>query len=142
MYERKNKSPLERDIEKSITDLLLNKEGGEPVRVGKKIVKTPDSETTITYELSVNPRTGQHEVVEHIETTKKECAICNGFFSQVVSCEDCGVRVCSNDSRQYSWTETHMIDEGVDGWMPPKYRSYTNRKTLCRSCARSHGMKD
>jgi hypothetical protein len=59
------KSPLERDVEKSITELLVGKESGEPVRVGKKIVRTPDSETTITYELVVNPRTGQQEVIEN-----------------------------------------------------------------------------
>jgi iron only hydrogenase large subunit-like protein len=126
-------------MEKSITELLVGKESGEPVRVGKKIVRTPDSETTITYELAVNPRTGQQEVVENIKTTKKECAICGGYFSQVLTCADCGVRVCANDSRQHTWTTSYLAQPM---FRPDKTVYDDHSKIVCKSCARTYGIKD
>ncbi len=133
------KSSLERDVERSITDLLVGKDSGEPIRIGKKIVKTPDSFTTITYELVVNPQTGQQEVVENVETTKHECAICGGHYSQVLTCADCGVRVCANDSRQHTWTTSYMSER----MFHPDHRVYnSHNKTVCKSCARTYGIKD
>lgn len=112
-------------MERNVTDLLFGKEG-EPIKVGKKVIKTPDSQTTITYELMVNPRTGQQEVVENIETTKKECAICNGHFAQINNCADCHNQICASDSRKAS--------------------EYIGRqhfpKIVCKSCAKSYGIKD
>ena len=70
-----NKTAIERDAERTITDLLVGKEVKEPIRVGKKIIQTGDSQTTITYELNVNPNTGQQEVVERISTSKKSVAL-------------------------------------------------------------------
>ena len=67
------RSAIEADVERTLAELLSGKEPGETVRTTKKIIKTPNSETTITYELEVNSRTGQQEVAEHITTTKEEC---------------------------------------------------------------------
>jgi len=89
-----DKTALEKDAERTITDLLVGKEVKEPVRVGKKIIQTGDSQTTITYELTVNPNTGQQEVVERISTNKKECGTCGSYVSQLYSCSLCGKQVC------------------------------------------------
>jgi hypothetical protein len=90
----KTKSPVEFDVERTITELLSGQEHSEPVKVGKKIIKTPDSETTVEYELAVDPRTGQQQVVEHISTTKQECGRCGKFTSQRQACSQCETKVC------------------------------------------------
>jgi hypothetical protein len=89
-----DKTSLERDIERSITDLLVGKQVNEPIKVGKKIIQTGDSQTTITYELTVNPETGQQEVIERISTNKKECSTCGSYVSQLNTCTLCGKQVC------------------------------------------------
>jgi hypothetical protein len=88
------KTSVETDLDKTLTELLSGRETSEPVRIGKKIVKTLDSETTIEYELAVDPRTGQQQVVEHIKTTKQECGRCGRLTSQLKSCRFCTMNVC------------------------------------------------
>jgi len=102
------KTAVEADIERTLADLLSGKEASEPVRTAKKIIKTADSETTITYELQVNPRTGQQEVVEHIATTKEECARCGRYTSQRRQCHRCGLEVCGSCITTYETSLSYL----------------------------------
>jgi hypothetical protein len=90
------KTQLEREIEKTISDLLVGKETSEPIRMGRKIIKTLDEDTKIEYEIAVNQRTGQQEIVEHILSNKKQCSMCgaNVSISSIYDCELCGKQVC------------------------------------------------
>ncbi len=81
----------------------LPEEQSEPIKVGKKIIKTPDSETTIEYELAVDPRTGQQQVVEHISTTKQECGRCGKYTSQRQHCTQCSTQVCGECITAFSY---------------------------------------
>lgn len=98
------KSAIEVDIERTLADLLSGKELTEPVRTAKKIIKTADSETTVMYELQVNPRTGQQEVVEQITTTKEECARCGRYTSQRRQCPKCYLEVCGSCITSYEFS--------------------------------------
>ncbi len=89
------KTPIEQDMERTITDLILGNETKEPIRIGKKIIKSPDSETTIEYELSVDPSSGKQEVIEHITTNKKECAKCSRYTTQLRECDYCHMNLCN-----------------------------------------------
>ncbi len=91
---QKTRTAIEADLEETLTELLSGKSSSEPVKIGKKIVQTPDSETTIVYELAVDGQTGKQQVVEHISTTKKECGRCDRLSSQLTSCGFCHTRVC------------------------------------------------
>jgi len=110
-------SAIEADVDRTLADLLSGKETSERVRTAKKIIKTADSETTITYELEVNPRTGQQEVVEHIITTKEECARCGRYTSQRRECPRCNLEVCG------SCVTTYKDSQAYQGYY-----------TVCKSC--------
>ena len=115
------KTPMERDIEKTITDLIVGKETGEPVKIGKKIIRTADSETTITYELVVNPRTGQQEVIENIVSNKRQCSTCGAYVSTLYTCSLCGKAVCG---QHYGSIET------VDGFKNVVYDDWNDKDWL------------
>jgi len=111
------KTQLEREIEKTITDLLVGKETSEPIRMGRKIIKTLDEETKIEYELIVNQRTGQQEIVEHILSDKKQCSMCgaNVSKSSIYKCELCGKQVCGRHYGSISIVDSykHVV---YDDW--------------------------
>lgn len=89
-----NRTPLEIDAERTLAELLSGRELHEPIKSGKKIIKTPDSETTIEYELGLDSRTGQQEIIEHVTTTKRECALCGRYTSQLRACDHCKMEIC------------------------------------------------
>jgi ribosomal protein S14 len=93
-------SAVQRDFDRTITDLGGGKISQE-LMTKKRIVKTPDSETTIEYELKVDPTTGQQYVEEKWTTTKVECAVCGRYASQVRKCEYCGNKICGQCVRNY-----------------------------------------
>jgi len=103
------RSPIEIDAERTLTELLSGKEVSEPIKTGKKIIQTPDSETTIEYELALDPRTGEQQIVEHVSTTKHECGRCDRLSSQLTGCYYCGTKVCGacitsfTDAEGYTW---------------------------------------
>lgn len=90
-----------REFEKILSQL----QSSENVKEVQRIVKTPDSETKYDYEIQVDPLTGNQKVVERFTTTKKECAMCGGYFAQVFKCEECKAQVCANDSRYHTWSD-------------------------------------
>lgn len=113
------KTPIETDLDKTLRELLTGRESSEPVRVGKKIVKTLDSETTIEYELTLDPRTGQQQIVEHISTTKQECGRCGRLSSQLKDCRFCHTMVCGSCITTYiaggSYAEPQVCMSCLDG---------------------------
>jgi ribosomal protein L37AE/L43A len=117
------KTQLEREIEKTISDLLVGKETSEPIRMGRKIIKTLDEETKIEYEIVVNQRTGQQEIVEHILSDKKQCSMCraNVSKSSIYRCELCGKQVCG---LHYGSLQV------IDGYKNVPYRDYYDKGFL------------
>jgi len=99
----------------------------ETVKQVERTIKTPNSETRLTHEVQVDPTTGQQKLIEKFTTTKKECAICNGYFSQLLTCSECGVQVCANDFRR------------VHIWSVERDYGYKN---MCKTCATAWGTED
>lgn len=131
------------EFEKMLSE--LRKSPPETLKEVEKVIQTPDSETKLTYEIQVDPSTGKQKVIEKFTTTKKECAICNGYFSKLYYCGECGAQVCANDLRQYTSTRWETLTGEISlPYNDPSYVLHprTERKTLCKSCALSHGIKD
>jgi hypothetical protein len=130
------------EFEKMLSE--LRKSSPETLKEVERVIKTPDSETKLTYEIQVDPATGKQKVIEKFTTTKRECPICGGYFSRLFSCLDCGAQVCANELRQYSWTEYHELGSPLvySHPVPDKTLSpMTESKTICKSCAASRGIK-
>jgi hypothetical protein len=79
----------------------------DSVKEVERVIKSPDSETKITYDVQIDPLTGRQKVVERFTTTKQECALCSGYFSQLFTCADCGAHICLGDSREYYYASGH-----------------------------------
>ncbi len=136
------KTPPSVQFEKILSQMLQG--SSESVKQVERVLSTPDSQTSITYEVQVDSGSGKQKVIERFTTTKRECAICTASFSQVFECADCGARVCAADSRHHSW------GVWVDAWGVPKAfdskiaKSLTyemKSKTVCKSCAINYGIK-
>lgn len=135
--ERKSlKSAPSAEFEKMLSKLLAT--GGETVKEVERVIQSPDSETKITYEVQVDPLTGKQRVTEKFTTSKRECAICNGYFAHVLTCGDCGAQVCASDSRRASWVTWVGADFEADEIGTP----INHEQTVCRSCALTRGIKD
>ncbi|MGP8128676.1 MAG: hypothetical protein ACLP9D_12830 [Candidatus Bathyarchaeia archaeon] len=91
---------IQQDFQRTVADLSQGKIPEELI-TKKRIVKTPDSETTVEYELKIDQSTGQQYVEERWTTTKQECAICGRFTSQTRACDFCGNKVCGQCLRSY-----------------------------------------
>ena len=100
--------------------LLSQVVGSESVKHVERLIKTPNSETKLNYEIQVDPTTGQQKVVESFVTTKKECALCGGYFAQTFICADCRAQICANDMRYLNGT-------------------YVN-KALCKICGKNYDL--
>jgi hypothetical protein len=118
------RSALEADIDRTLAELLSGTETSEAVRTAKKIIKTPDSETTVTYELQVNPRTGKQEVIENVITSKKECSTCGTYVSRLYRCSFCGKEVCG---RHYG-----SVDVVTAYYESP--HPLTDKRGVCSNC--------
>jgi len=120
----------------------------ESVKEVERIIKTPDSETKLTYQLQLDSKTGQQKVVENFTTTKCECAVCGGYFSHMEICEDCGARVCVNDTRRHSVllykdSRGNEYPSTVDVLeLPRNHKIFFRNRRSCRSCAITYGIKD
>jgi hypothetical protein len=97
------KSAPSAEFDKMLSKLLTG--SGETIKEVERVITSPDSETKLTYEVQVDPQTGKQRVIEKFTTTKRECAICGGYFAQLLTCSDCGVAVCAGDSRQQEYGE-------------------------------------
>jgi ribosomal protein L37AE/L43A len=139
-----SKTQIEREIEKTVSDLLVGKEAGEPIKIGKKIVKTLDEDTKIEYELVVNRRTGQQETVEHIISDRKQCSVCHANLSRscIYTCELCGKQVCGREygSIQVIEDYRHVVydDWNDQSWGEPKRKSREDpiykTVSVCSNC--------
>jgi len=132
------------EFEKMLSKLFVG--SGETIKETEKLIKSPDAETKLSYELVIDPLTGRQKAIEKFTTTKRECAICSGYFAQVHLCSDCGALVCTNDSRLHSWygyeyNRPYNPDRPYD----PDRRitnSTPHQDVVCKSCARTHGIED
>jgi hypothetical protein len=113
----------------------LQESSPDTVKEVERVIKTPDSETKLTYEVQVDPETGKHKVIEKFTTTKRECAICNGYFSQVVTCERCGAQVCASHIRHRSWDVSEDQYGNVTYDAGKIWSTRTVSKRMCVSCA-------
>jgi hypothetical protein len=119
---------------------------GETIKETERLIKSPDAETKLTYEVEVDPLTGRQKIIEKFTTTKRECAICSGYFAQIHVCADCGALVCTSDARLYSWPEyeynrPYNPDREYD---PDRkiIKSIIQKKTVCKTCAKQYGITD
>lgn len=130
------------EFDKMLSRLLTG--SGETIKEVERVIKSPDSETKLTYEVQVDPHTGKQKVIEKFTTTKRECGICGGYFAQLLSCADCGALVCAGDCRQKSWGEwedrhgRRFPAENL-GLIPDTtgLKFVSRKTTLCRSCFES-----
>ena len=90
------------EFERMLSNILTG--SAETIKEVERIIGSPDSETKLNYEVQVDPRTGKQKVIEKFTTTKKECAICGGYFAQIFVSEYCKAQVCANDSRFHEFS--------------------------------------
>ncbi|MGD0423094.1 MAG: hypothetical protein ABSA92_06505 [Candidatus Bathyarchaeia archaeon] len=130
------------EFDKMLSRLLTD--SSETIKEVERVIKSPDSETKLTYEVQVDSHTGKQKVIEKFTTTKRECGVCGGYFAQLLSCADCGISVCAGDCRQKSWGEwedrqgRRFPAENI-GLIPDTtgLKFVSRKATLCRSCFES-----
>jgi hypothetical protein len=89
--DRKNlRSAPSVEFDKMLSRLLTG--SGETIKEVERVITSPDSETKLTYEVQVDSQTGKQKVIEKFTTSKRECAMCGGYFAQLLTCAGCGLR--------------------------------------------------
>jgi len=124
------KSSIEADFENTLIQLLSGREPAEvtqPIKTAKKIIKTPDSQTTIEYKLGIDPQTGKQEVVVNVTSTKRECSICGTQASSVYVCQSCGQQVCGKHYGTY-------VKSTQGGGYAGTYIYHDEDVKLCANC--------
>jgi hypothetical protein len=95
-------------------DKILSRLGSstESVKEVERVIETPDTKTTHTYTVEVDPRTGAQKVVERFSTTMKQCSICLEHAPQIFKCEapNCGALVCAKHRRRTDWYFPYQKD--------------------------------